>query len=106
MNPGRFNMKRVMECLTILILAMAAHVAFASDQKPREGSLIVNVNDAEFEELESLPCVGKELAKEIFSKRPYKSVDDLIRVKGIGEKNLECIRPYVKVSGETEPRKN
>jgi competence ComEA-like helix-hairpin-helix protein len=90
----------------MLMLAIATHVALASDQEPREGSHIVNVNTATSEELESLPCVGKELAKEIFSERPYKSVDELIRVDGIGEKILECIRPYVKVSGKTESRKN
>jgi hypothetical protein len=27
-------------------------------------------------------------------------------VNGIGKKILECIRPYVKVSGKTESRKN
>jgi DNA uptake protein ComE-like DNA-binding protein len=35
------------------------------------------------------------IARRIIEGRPYRSVDDLDRVKGIGEKRLEEIRPLV-----------
>ena len=55
----------------------------------------INVNTATEEELESLPGIGPTIARRIFEGRPYGSVDDLRRVKGIGKKRLEEIRPLV-----------
>jgi competence protein ComEA len=67
-------------------------------REPREALVtIVNVNTASREELDELPYVSPNVAQAILRGRPYKSVDDLIRVRGIGPKTLERIRPYVKV---------
>jgi competence protein ComEA len=44
-------------------------------------------------ELEALPGVGPVIAREIIDGRPYGSVDELIRIKGIGIKRLAEIRP-------------
>lgn len=77
---------------------------FAELGPPGEGDLIVNVNTATREEIETIPEIGPELAKRIISGRPYESVDDLIQVKGIGPYTLGVIRPYVKVKGKTERR--
>jgi competence ComEA-like helix-hairpin-helix protein len=57
---------------------------------------LIEVNKASLEELESLPGVGPTIAKRIVEGRPYGSVDDLRRVKGIGEKRLEEMRPFVR----------
>ena len=40
---------------------------------------------------------GTTLASRIIAGRPYKSVDELIKIKGIGRKKLEKFRPYFKV---------
>ena len=69
---------------------------------PAEGSLIVNINTATTEELETLPGIGPSLARLIMTGRPYAAVEDLERVKGIGPRTVESLRPYVKVEGETE----
>lgn len=58
---------------------------------------LINANSATLAELESLPMVGERIALAIIDGRPYSSVDDLIRVYGIGPKTLEKIRPFVKV---------
>ncbi len=68
-----------------------------------DGELIVNVNTATEKQLRSLPGVDQVIAQRIMERRPYKRVNDLLRVEGIGPKNLEKIRPYVKTEGETEP---
>lgn len=65
--------------------------------------LIVNVNTATEAQLRTLPGVDKVIAGRIVAQRPFKRVNDLLRVDGIGPKVLEKIRPYVKVDGETEP---
>jgi competence protein ComEC len=57
----------------------------------------INVNTATPTELEALPGVGPVIARRIIEGRPYGSVDDLERVKGIGKKRLEEIRSLVTV---------
>jgi competence protein ComEC len=57
----------------------------------------INVNAATLAELEALLGVGPVIAKRIIEGRPYPSVDDLERVKGIGEKRLDEIRSLVTV---------
>jgi hypothetical protein len=53
----------------------------------------INVNTATQAELEALPGIGPVIAQRIMAGRPYRSVDDLDRVKGIGKKRLVEIRP-------------
>jgi beta-lactamase superfamily II metal-dependent hydrolase len=57
----------------------------------------ININTATQAELEGRPGVGPEIARRIIEGRPYSSVDDLDRVKGIGKKRLDEIRPLVTV---------
>jgi predicted flap endonuclease-1-like 5' DNA nuclease len=57
----------------------------------------VELNTATQAELESLPGIGPVLARRIIEARPFRSVDDLDRVKGIGPKKLGEFRPLVRV---------
>jgi competence protein ComEA len=59
----------------------------------------IDLNTATTAQLETLPNVGPALAKAIIAGRPYKSVDDLERVKGIGKTRLAAIREHVRVGG-------
>ena len=62
---------------------------------------LLNINTATVEELQTLPSIGPQMANRILQYRKensdFKSVDDLIGVKGIGEKTLEKIKPYIGV---------
>jgi beta-lactamase superfamily II metal-dependent hydrolase len=75
-------------------VAAAGHKAASGTRSP---SRIIDINRASQEELMSLPGVGVVIARRIIEGRPYRRVDDLRRVKGIGEKRLAEIRPYVGV---------
>lgn len=61
----------------------------------------VNLNTATAKELAKLPCVGPKIAQAIVEYRnthgPFKSVEELLNVKGIGRKRLERIRPLITV---------
>ncbi len=46
-------------------------------------------------DLEALHGIGPVIARRIIEGRPYRSVEELDRVKGIGKKRLEEIRPLV-----------
>jgi len=59
----------------------------------------VDLNTAEAAELRLLPGVGEKIAQRIIDSRTkdgrFQSVDDLQRVRGIGPKTLERIKPYL-----------
>jgi competence protein ComEA len=63
----------------------------------------INVNRASAAELQLLPWVGKATAERIIEERqkaPFKSVEDLRRVSGIGLQKIKVLRPYVALQGE------
>ena len=60
----------------------------------------VDLNRATAEQLRKLPNIGPTLATRILDARrdkPFRAVDDLRRVKGVGAKTLEKLRPFVEV---------
>ncbi|MBI5682332.1 MAG: helix-hairpin-helix domain-containing protein [Deltaproteobacteria bacterium] len=61
----------------------------------------IDINKATQSDLESLPNVGPKLAKNIIEKRNevggFKSIDDIKKVKGIGEKKFEKIKDLIGV---------
>lgn len=60
---------------------------------------LVNINSATAEELDSLPGVGPSTAAAIVEDRdangPFSSVEDLMRVSGIGEKKFAKLRDHI-----------
>jgi len=60
----------------------------------------IDLNTASAETLQSLPGIGEKLAQDILQFRqqtPFQTVDDVTKVRGIGPKRLEAIRPFVTV---------
>lgn len=62
-------------------------------------STLVNINTATAEELTALPGVGEATAANIIADReqngPFTSIEDLMRVSGIGEKKFEKMRELI-----------
>ena len=66
---------------------------------PLEARFRVDINQAEWPELSQLPEVGETLARRIVDSRtangPFRDNDDLRRVRGIGPRTMERIKPYL-----------
>lgn len=62
---------------------------------------VINLNTASQGDLERLPGIGESRARAIVEYRqehgPFRSVDELLLVRGIGEGILEGLREYVTV---------
>src|SRR2546430_17242701 len=61
----------------------------------------VNINSATSEELQQVPGIGPATAEKILQMRKsygfFKSVDDLLAIKGLGRKRVEKMRKYLTV---------
>jgi competence protein ComEA len=95
--------------LAILLAAPPAPPAclpgFNKDQsKVISPSLVIDINQATAEDFQKLPGIGPGLAGRIVAYRkkhgPFRRVEDLLVVRGIGHKKWKAIRPYLKVGGE------
>jgi competence protein ComEA len=67
----------------------------------------INLNTATVEQLTTVPGVGKTLATRIVEHRQkegaFRSVQELMNVKGVGEKNLAKIQGYFVVGDASRP---
>ncbi|PZN74628.1 MAG: hypothetical protein DM484_20815 [Candidatus Methylumidiphilus alinenensis] len=68
---------------------------------------VVDLNSATAAELDALKGVGAAKAKAIIDYRdkngPFKSVDELAKVKGFGAKTVDKLRPELTVGGAAAP---
>lgn len=65
----------------------------------------VNINSATEDQIAFLPGIGPKLAKEVVSYRTtsggFKTIEDIKRVSGVGEKKFEKIKDFIVVEGDT-----
>ena len=80
-----------------LALLSSTGVALAASQPAPDTK--VNLNTASAEQLTALPGVGEKLAARIVEYRQkagaFKSIQELMNVKGVGEKNLARIQAHL-----------
>lgn len=99
------NHKALALGLAALILALSLAPAYAQSAPPKAK---ININTASASELESLPRIGPKVAQRIVDFRTkngsFKTVEELMKVQGIGEKIFAEIKDRITVGGETAPK--
>lgn len=92
-DPAAINLARLLRDGDRLTVP-ARHTSPARTPSPQ-----IFLNAAGERELESLPGIGPVLARRIVAQRmrdgPYRRLEDLLRVEGIGPRLLERLRPLV-----------
>ena len=93
--------KRLISVLVMFSFFMVmASVSFA-DQKKATSTKLVNINSAGIKQLVTLPRIGEKIAQRIIDFRKkhgkFKRVQDLMKVKGIGEKNFAKLKERITV---------
>lgn len=95
----RFSLSVALLCL------FSAVIVQASTKKPPVRP--VNINTATAAELQQVPGIGPATAKNIVEMRKsygtFRSVDDLLAIRGIGRKRLEKMRKYLTMGKTPAP---
>ncbi len=100
MHPSRIRAA----ALAALICLGTGALLFAQSAEHAAPAQKVNINTASPAELAYLPRLGAKVAARIVEHRkekPFARPEDLMEVKGIGEKLFVTLKPYVSVSGPT-----
>jgi hypothetical protein len=78
--------------------------SLVGDFGSEEGSLVVNINTASQEDLETIPGIGPTRAAQIIAGRPYGSVEELAKIAGISPAQVANMRPFITTESETAER--
>lgn len=92
-------------CLFLAFLLSTIASAATTKKPPLKP---VNINTATSEELQQVPGIGPATADKILQMRKsygaFKSVDDLLAIRGIGKKRLDKMRKYLTVGKAAVPK--
>ena len=88
------------------LLTGAVPDALAQQPAAMAKSAPIDLNSASVTDLESLPGVGRRTAERIIEYRQkngsFKKIEELMNVKGIGEKSFLKLKPLIAVSAKAE----
>jgi competence protein ComEA len=94
----------LVSALALLLLVAASHGVEAAD---KSASGLLDINVATMAEFEELPGIGPALARKIVEFRKqngsFRTVDDLLKIRGIGEKSLARFRDRI-VAGKSKKK--
>ena len=97
-------------CTVIGFFLLSCFLLFCSslEAKKKPPDRPVNLNTATSEQLQQVPGIGPATAGKILQMRktygPFKSVDDLLAIRGLGAKRLEKMRKYLTVGKTVAPK--
>jgi comEA protein len=95
--------KKMLALMVILTVTLFSTVSLYSVEKPAaaNGNKLVNINTADAGQLVKLPQIGVKMAQRILDFRKsngnFKRTQDLMKVKGIGEKVFAKLQPLITI---------
>jgi len=95
--------KKMLTLMVILTVTLFSTVSLYSVEKPAAANngKLVNINTADANQLVALPQIGEKMAQRILDFRKsngnFKRVQDLMKVKGIGEKVFAKLQPLITI---------
>jgi competence ComEA-like helix-hairpin-helix protein len=101
MRAKSLTVGALISSLALLFLCAGTHAEKHPPSKP------IDLNLANVKELQELPGVGPVTAQRIIEMRDksgrFHRVEDLLAVRGISQKKLDAMRPYITVSAPPPP---
>ena len=89
-----------------IVCAIVATPATTSAQEQAPTKTTINLNTATLDQLATLPGIGPKTAERILEYRTknggFKKIEELMNVKGIGEKSFLKIKPLVSAPPKTD----
>jgi len=86
----------------LLFIATPTSASTPQNPAPAAEKAALNLNAATLDQLETLPGIGRKVAERIVEYRTksggFKKIEELMNVKGIGEKSFLKIKPLITVS--------
>lgn len=86
--------------LLVLMVFLVFSLGYGQNQ-PKSDTGKININTASVAELQTLPRIGPKVAQRIIDYRtqngPFKKVEDIMKVRGIGEKVFNQIKDLITV---------
>ena len=109
-------MRKAASLVFAAVLASGALAFPTFAQGPHEKSrkapaiVAIEINRATAEEFDKLPGIGPELARRIITYRerhgPFRRIEDLMAVRGMGPKKWKALKPYLRVEGDQPKAKH
>lgn len=100
-------MRTLLRALLVLALVVSSGVAaVAQDKASVTAKAPLNLNTATVAQLEELPGIGRATAQRIVEYREkaggFKKIEELMNIRGIGEKSFLRLKPLVTVAPRSE----
>ena len=102
--------------VTLAFLAAVLYLTFGANRTEQEGytvqterpareevapeRVLVNINTATAEELETVTGIGPVLAQAILEHGDFQTLDELLEVRGIGSAKLDAMRDEITTGGD------